>query len=41
MKGLLIFTTHDAGLLDGKVFRNNEIWFAEKGRKSLNIRKNG
>ena len=30
MKGQLIFTTHDAGLLDGKVFRNDEIWFAEK-----------
>ena len=41
MKGQLIFTTHDAGLLDGKVFSNDEIWFAEKGRKSLNIRKNG
>lgn len=32
MKGQLIFTTHDAGLLDGKVFRNDEIWFAEKDR---------
>ena len=30
MKGQLIFTTHDAGLLDGQVFRNDEIWFAEK-----------
>ena len=30
MKGQLIFTTHDAGLLDGKVFRNDEIWFAQK-----------
>ena len=32
MKGQLIFTTHDAGLLDGKIFRNDEIWFAEKDR---------
>lgn len=34
MKGQLIFTTHDAGLLDGKLFRNDEIWFAEKDRES-------
>lgn len=34
MKGQLVFTTHDAGLLDGKVFRNDEIWFAEKDRES-------
>lgn len=34
MKGQLIFTTHDAGLLDGKVFRNDEIWFAEKNRET-------
>lgn len=34
MKGQLIFTTHDAGLLDGKLFRNDEIWFAEKDRDS-------
>ena len=33
MKGQLIFTTHDAGLLDGKIFRNDEIWFAEKDRE--------
>lgn len=32
MKGQLIFTTHDAGLLDGNIFRNDEIWFAEKDR---------
>lgn len=32
MKGQLIFTTHDAGLLNGKMFRNDEIWFAEKDR---------
>lgn len=36
MKGQLIFTTHDAGLLDGKVFRNDEIWFAEKNRETQN-----
>lgn len=36
MKGQLIFTTHDAGLLDGKVFRNDEIWFAEKDREAQN-----
>ena len=33
MQGQLIFTTHDAGLLDGKLFRNDEIWFAEKDRE--------
>ena len=26
MKGQLIFTTHNAGLLDGKVFHNDGIW---------------
>lgn len=36
MKGQLIFTTHDAGLLDGRIFRNDEIWFAEKDRKTQN-----
>lgn len=36
MKGQLIFTTHDAGLLDGKIFRNDEIWFAEKDREMQN-----
>ena len=34
MKGQLIFTTHDAGLLDGQIFRNDEIWFAEKDRET-------
>ncbi len=34
MKGQLIFTTHDAGLLDGEIFRNDEIWFAEKDRET-------
>ncbi len=36
IKGQLIFTTHDAGLLDGQVFRNDEIWFAEKNRETQN-----
>lgn len=36
MQGQLIFTTHDAGLLDGKIFRNDEIWFAEKDRETQN-----
>lgn len=36
MKGQLIFTTHDAGLLDGQLFRNDEIWFAEKDRETQN-----
>lgn len=36
MKGQLIFTTHDAGLLDGRIFRNDEIWFAEKDRETQN-----
>lgn len=36
MKGQLIFTTHDAGLLDGKIFRNDEIWFTEKDRETQN-----
>ncbi|MCB0522315.1 MAG: AAA family ATPase [Saprospiraceae bacterium] len=29
-KGQLIFTTHEAGLLDLDMFRQDEIWFAEK-----------
>lgn len=36
MKGQLIFTTHDAGLLDGEIFRNDEIWFTEKDRETQN-----
>ena len=36
MRGQLIFTTHDSGLLDGKIFRNDEIWFAEKDRETQN-----
>lgn len=29
-KGQLIFTTHESNLLDQKIFRRDEIWFAEK-----------
>lgn len=29
-KGQLIFTTHESNLLDQEVFRQDEIWFAEK-----------
>ena len=29
-KGQLVFTTHEAGLLDLGLFRQDEIWFAEK-----------
>ena len=29
-KGQLIFSTHDTNLLDQKIFRTDEIWFAEK-----------
>lgn len=36
MKGQLIFTTHDAGLLNGNIFRNDEIWFTEKDRETQN-----
>lgn len=36
MKGQLVFTTHDAGLLNGEIFRNDEIWFAEKDRETQN-----
>ena len=36
MKGQLIFFFFYAGLLDGKVFRNDEIWFAEKDRTTQN-----
>lgn len=31
----LIFTTHDTGLLDLKLFRRDQIWFAEKDEKSM------
>lgn len=30
-KGQLIFTTHESNLLDQDIFRQDEIWFAEKG----------
>ena len=32
-KGQLIFTTHEANLLDMNIFRQDEIWFAEKNAK--------
>ncbi|WP_338814189.1 ATP-binding protein [Bernardetia sp. Wsw4-3y2] len=32
-KGQLIFTTHESNLLDLKIFRQDEIWFAEKDRQ--------
>jgi len=31
----LIFTTHDAGLLDLSLLRRDQIWFAEKNEKSM------
>ena len=30
VKGQLIFTTHESGLLDQRIFRTDEIWFAQK-----------
>jgi len=33
-KGQFIFTTHESNLLDLKIFRQDEIWFVEKDRKS-------
>ena len=33
IKGQLIFTTHEAGLLNCKIFRADEIWFAEKDKE--------
>lgn len=32
-RGQLILTTHDSNLMDGNLFRRDEIWFAEKDRK--------
>ena len=32
-KGQFIFTTHESNLLDFDIFRQDEIWFAEKDRK--------
>jgi hypothetical protein len=29
-KGQLIFTTHESNLLDQSIFRQDEVWFAEK-----------
>lgn len=33
-KGQLIFTTHESNLLDLEIFRQDEIWFAEKDKVS-------
>lgn len=33
-KGQLIFTTHESSLLDLDIFRQDEIWFVEKDRKT-------
>jgi uncharacterized protein len=33
-KGQLIFTTHESNLLDLKIFRQDEIWFAEKDKNN-------
>jgi len=33
-KGQLIFTTHESNLLDLDIFRQDEIWFVEKDRKT-------
>lgn len=33
-KGQLIFTTHESNLLDQEIFRQDEIWFAEKDKNS-------
>jgi AAA15 family ATPase/GTPase len=30
--GQLVFTTHDTSLLSGKLFRRDQVWFAEKDR---------
>ncbi len=34
-KGQLVFTTHESNLLDQDLFRQDEIWFAEKDKKGL------
>lgn len=31
-KGQLIFTTHESNLLDLNIFRQDEVWFAEKDK---------
>jgi AAA15 family ATPase/GTPase len=33
-KGQLVFTTHESNLLDMDIFRQDEIWFVEKDRKT-------
>lgn len=34
-KGQLIFTTHESNLLDQNIFRQDEIWFAEKNKDGI------
>lgn len=34
-KGQLIFTTHESNLLDQDIFRQDEIWFAEKNKDGV------
>ncbi|MEM6816306.1 MAG: AAA family ATPase [Bacteroidota bacterium] len=34
-KGQLIFTTHESNLLDQELFRQDEIWFAEKDKNGI------
>lgn len=36
VKGQLVFTTHEANLLDLDIFRQDEIWFVEKDRQKGN-----
>ena len=36
IKGQLIFTTHESNLLDLNMLRPDEIWFAEKNKKTGN-----
>lgn len=34
-KGQLVFTTHESQLLDQRIFRQDEIWFAEKDQRGM------
>lgn len=38
IKGQIIFSSHESCLLDCSIFRNDEIWFAEKDRKNQSSR---
>jgi len=33
----LIFTTHDTSLLDGEIFRPDQIWFTEKDKSMTKL----